>query len=314
MKDTLIKKIKDYKNIIIAKHVSPDWDTQGSAYGLKEIILDNFKNKNVYVVGEKLNLGLREESEDILTEEVISDSILITVDVANFERVDFLFKNIVKEVFKIDHHLEDDKFGENKIVDSSAIACTQVITLWAYKNKLNISKKAASFLYYGLVTDSGRFLFDKTNGETFQAAKILSETGIKITDIYSDLFLKKFELAKWQNQAFGMAKFLENNSIGIIKVEEKVFKKINLGDEQIKSALSVLGGIEEVKIWLMAYQTPGSDKIKISIRSRDFDINSVAKKYNGGGHKLASGAKISSWKELDKLIDDLSNLIKLKGK
>ncbi|ALD66883.1 DHH family phosphoesterase [Spiroplasma cantharicola] len=313
MKNILIKKIKAYKNIIIAKHVSPDWDTQGSAYGLREIILDNFKNKNVYVVGEKLNLSLREDDEDILSEEIINQSILITVDVANFERVDFIFKDIVKEIFKIDHHLETDDFGHNKLVDSSAIACTQVLTLWAHKSKLSISQRAATFLYYGLITDSGRFLFDKTNGDTFQSAKILSETGIKITDIYSDLFLKKFELAKWHHEAFANASFLNNNSIALIKVEEKFFKKLKLGEEEIKSALSVLAGIEEIKIWLMAYQTPDNKKVKVSIRSRDFDINSVAKNYNGGGHKLASGAKLDSWKQLDKLIEDLSNLIKSKG-
>ncbi|WP_339020836.1 bifunctional oligoribonuclease/PAP phosphatase NrnA [Spiroplasma endosymbiont of Atherix ibis] len=306
---TLIKKIKEYKNIIIAKHVSPDWDTQGSAYGLREIILKNFENKNVYVVGEKLNLALREEDESKLNKDIISSSLLITVDVANFDRVDFYFKNEVKEVFKIDHHLEVDEFAENKIVDVSAIACTQVITLWANQLNLKITKDAATYLYFGLITDSGRFLFEKTNGSTFQAAKILLEAGVIITEIYSQLFLKKLKLAKWHNKAFNMAKFYNINQIAFIKVKTKIFKDLDLGEEEIKSALTVLSGIEEVKIWALAYKTVGSNKVKLSIRSREFDINSVAVKYNGGGHKLASGAKLDSWRQLNSLINDLNNLI-----
>ncbi|AUB32142.1 DHH family phosphoesterase [Spiroplasma floricola] len=305
----LIKKIKEYKNIIISKHVSPDWDTQGSAYGLREIILKNFENKSVYVVGEKLNLGLREEDESKLNKDIISSALLITVDVANFDRVDFEFKNEVKEVFKIDHHLEVDEFTKNKIVDVSAIACTQVITLWANQNNLKITKEAGTYLYYGLITDSGRFLFDKTNGSTFQAAKILVEAGVIITEIYSQLFLKELKLAKWHNKAFSIAKFYNKNQIAFIKVKTKYFKNLDLGEEEIKSALTVLSGIKEVKIWALAYKTIDSDKIKVSIRSREFDINSIAVNYNGGGHKLASGAKLDSWKEIKSLVNDLSSLI-----
>ncbi|WP_338985003.1 bifunctional oligoribonuclease/PAP phosphatase NrnA [Spiroplasma endosymbiont of Diplazon laetatorius] len=305
----LIEKIKNYENIIISKHVSPDWDTQGSAYGLREIILDNFKNKKVYVVGEKLNLGIREEDESQLTEEKVSSSLLITVDVANFERVDFSFKDKVKEVFKIDHHIEVDNFSENKIVDDSAIACTQVVTLWADSQKLKISKKAATYLYYGLITDSGRFLFEKTNGKTFMAAKILVEAGVIITEVYSDLFLKKFDLAKWHNKAFSMAEFTKDNQVAFIKVTSDFFENLNLGEEEVKSALTVLSGIEEIKIWALAYQTPQSEKVKVSIRSRNYNINSIATNYNGGGHKLASGAKLDSWNDLEKLIIDLEGLI-----
>ncbi|AGR42516.1 DHH family phosphoesterase [Spiroplasma diminutum] len=308
----LLKKIKEYKNIIISKHVSPDWDTQGSAYGLREIILDNFEDKNVFVVGEVLNKGLREIDETKLTKEIINNAILITVDVANFERVDFEFKDEVKEIFKIDHHLEVDNFAENKIVDDSAIACTQVVTLWASELNLIISKEAATFLYFGLITDSGRFLFEKTNGQTFLAAKLLIESGVNITEIYSSLFLKNLELAIWYNKAFSIAEFKNNNSIAIIKVDEDVFKNIDLGEEEIKSALSVLSGIKEIKIWLMAYKTPFNEKIKVSIRSRDFDINSVAINYNGGGHKLASGAKINNWDELNSLVKDLEILVNKK--
>ncbi|QHX37049.1 bifunctional oligoribonuclease/PAP phosphatase NrnA [Spiroplasma sp. BIUS-1] len=308
--DVLLEKINDYENIIISKHVSPDWDTQGSAYGLREIILNNFKNKNVYVVGEKLNQGIREDDELNLSKELISSSLLITVDVANFDRVDFEFKELVKEVFKVDHHLEVDDFAKNKIVDPNAIACTQVITLWAKENNLKITRQAATYLYYGLITDSGRFLFEKTNGNTFEAAKILVEAGVIITEVYSDLFLKKLDLAKWHNKAFGMAEFSENNDLAYIKVGKEFFENTKLGEEEIKSALTVLSGIEEIKIWALAYQTPDSEKIKVSIRSRNFDINSVAVNYNGGGHKLASGAKVKDWKQLEDLFKDLKNLIK----
>ncbi|AGR41646.1 DHH family phosphoesterase [Spiroplasma taiwanense] len=297
--------------IIIAKHASPDWDTQGCALALKEIILDNFKNKKIYIVGEQLNLGIRDFDEKELNQEIIKKSLLISVDVANFERIDFEFKDQVKEIFKIDHHLEIDDFAKNKLVDISAIACTQIITIWANEMNLKISKKAATFLYYGLVTDSGRFLFNKVNSQTFYAAQILIKRGININEVYNSLYLRTLEITRFHFDIFNKAIFSKNNEIAYIKLTRDFFEKTVLGEEEIKSCLNVLSGIKEVKIWFLAYESVKNENIKISLRSREFDVNHVAKMYNGGGHRLASGAKIKNWDDLENLVGDLEKLINL---
>ena len=68
--------------------------------------------------------------------------------------------------------------------------------------------------------------------------------------------------------------------------------------------------IDEVLVWLMISEDKNNDIIKINIRSRGPAINTIAEKYNGGGHKLASGAKVATFEEAIKLMNDLDLVVK----
>lgn len=305
----LIKKINEYEHIIIAKHVSPDWDAQGSALGLQELITTNFAKKQVYVVGRIFNSEASFADEAKLTDKIISQALLITVDVANFERIDFAQKTAVKEVFKIDHHIQVDDFAPHKLVDEKAISCTQVVAQWAQITNLKVTPVAATYLYYGLITDSGRFLYKNTSQETFAIAGFLLEKGVKIDEVYDDLYLKNLEVEKWLHHAFTLAVFDEHYPIAFLKIKLDDWKDYNITEEEVKMAISVMGGIKQVAIWLIAYESLETSKIKVSIRSRKYEINKVAAIYQGGGHKLAAGAKVESFADVENIINDLKKLI-----
>lgn len=303
----LVKKIKEYQNIIIAKHILPDWDAQGSAMGMANIIAENFKNKNIVVVGIRLNddqTFMIDENQ--LTDEFISSALLITVDTATTARLDFAKWNLAKEIFKIDHHIEVDKYGTYNMVEVEAMACTQVVTLWAHDMKLKINKAAATNLYTGLLTDSGRFLFPATTKETFQAASILLAAGIELTKIHDYLYVNDLNGKKWLNYAFGKVQ-ISKHGTAIIMIEEKDYQPFGLEYNQVKSALSTMSGIAEIKVWCTVIVWKGENKV--SLRARDYDINTIAIKYNGGGHKFASGAKLANLAEAKKLVKDIDNLI-----
>jgi phosphoesterase RecJ-like protein len=139
----LFEKIQKFDNIIISKHKTPDWDALGSAEGLRNIISDNFKNKNIFVVGATLDgTGLIDDEK--LTPEIIKAALLITVDTANIERLDF-------ENF-------GDAYTDFEYIFSDAIACTQVITLWANEMQLKISKTAMKYGGGGHLLASGGYL------------------------------------------------------------------------------------------------------------------------------------------------------------
>ncbi|AKU80292.1 DHH family phosphoesterase [Spiroplasma turonicum] len=309
MKD-LIQFIKDFDHIVIAKHKSPDWDTHGSAYGLKSIIKTNFPSKNVYIVGWDMESDCREKDEAILNEEILEKCLFITVDVANYDRIDFDRLEHIKTIYKIDHHIEVDNFTQFKLVEDNAIACTQVITLWAYDNSLIIDKKAARYLFYGLITDSARFLYKNTNSKSFKAAMILSEVFTEITTVYESLYLKSIHQARWNSKCFSKIKQLKNEKVAYLKIKKKDFKNKNLTEFEVKSSLSIFLNIKEIEVWYIAYESNSSKKIKVSLRSRKHNVNKVAEKFGGGGHILASGLTLQSWKELKLLNKELDKLFK----
>lgn len=297
--------IKKYQTIIIAKHVFPDWDAQGSALGLANLIQDNYKGKTIYVVGERIDDDSSFPS-DQLTLEALGKALLIVVDTANAERIDFENFAGCQEIFKIDHHLVVDDYGNYNLVDDTAIACTQIITLWAEKMKLKISPLAAKNLYKGLVTDSGRFLFSGVNSQTFQAASILMENGVDLHQVQNELYLQDLKVKQWQNYAFNKL-VLTPKGVGYIVVGPSDYQPFNLEYDQVKNALYTMSGIKEIKIWFTVIEV--DQEFKVSLRSRDYEVNQVARKFNGGGHKLASGAKVKNLAELPQLIKALEALI-----
>ncbi|WFQ90724.1 DHH family protein [Mycoplasma feriruminatoris] len=304
----LLDKINQYQNIIIAKHKQPDWDAQGSAIGLANIINDNFKNKTIYVVGDRISDDdsfLIDESN--LSDEFIKSSLIITVDTATKKRVDFDRFDLCKDSFKVDHHINVENYCNNDLIDDTSIANTQVVSLWAIENNLFISKTAAHNLYLGLLTDSNRFLYDKTNAVTFYVASRLLQAGANLKKANDFLYVSDLKLRQWMMYIFSKMKLTDSGIAYIVLLDDDL-KDWNLEYEEIKLALSVMSGVKEIKIWFTIIQV--DDILKVSLRSRDYAIDKIANKYNGGGHKLASGAEINSLDQINDLINDLEQLIK----
>ncbi|AXK50914.1 DHH family phosphoesterase [Spiroplasma alleghenense] len=304
----LEEKIKKFRTIIIAKHVHPDFDAIGSAFGLKSIIEDNFESKEVFVVGSTIDGGLYENPK--LNDQLISESLLITCDTANRERIDFDSFDSVKEVFKIDHHVDGDDFASNELIDKTAIACCQMITIWANSLDLIISPIAANHLFKGIITDSNRFMYENTNAQTFEAAGILINAGAKFTEIYDSLYIRNWKVQKWINYCFAKAEL--KNDIAYIKVLRKEYIDLGLSLEEVKSCLGSICGIQEVKISILAIEV--ENDIKLSLRSSIFSVNQIAKKFNGGGHRLAAACKIKSWEEFEEVLQEAQKIIKSEEK
>ncbi|AVP49636.1 DHH family phosphoesterase [Williamsoniiplasma luminosum] len=301
------KKISEYDNIVIVKHQLPDWDAQGSAMGLAHLIEENWINKNIYIPGARLNDD--QNFAKNFDQNTLSKALVITVDTGNSSRLDFDQWNQGAEIIKIDHHIPVENYGNYNIVDVEAVAAAQVIGMWAIMMKLKISKEAAENIYTGISTDSGRFLFDRTSPETMEVAKTLLMAGADLNKINKFLYVGSLKQRQWTNYAFGKMQ-LTKSGIAHIILEEKDYKKFDLSYDEVKSALSTMAGLNEIKIWFAVIEWEGI--YKVSLRSRDYDVNSVAINYNGGGHKLASGAKLKDLNEVKKLIANLEKLLKTK--
>ncbi|PPE06032.1 DHH family phosphoesterase [Williamsoniiplasma lucivorax] len=305
----IAKKINEYKNIVIVKHQLPDWDAQGSAIGLAHLINDNWKNKNIFVAGDRLHD--EQQFAKPLNQQALSEALIITVDTAVASRLDFNEWKQGKESIKIDHHIAVEDYATYNFVDVNAIAAAQVVTMWAVIMKLKISPIAAENLYKGISTDSGRFLFQATNAETMEAAKQLLLAGADLTKINNYLYVTNLKQRQWNNFAFSKMQ-LTKNGVAYIIIEEKDYKDWNISYYDIKAALGTMAGLDEIKIWFTVIEW--EKEYKVSMRSREYDVNSVAVKYNGGGHKVASGAKLTNLDQLKGFLRETEKLVKnIKG-
>lgn len=307
--DKILEKIKEYNTIIIHSHIRPDGDAIGSQYGLMHLIKDSFPNKNVFVTGEFSEYVGFIGKPCLIDDNVFKDSLSISLDCANYDRLSDKRINLSKYTIKIDHHIKDDTYCDYEYIDDKASSCAEIIVEFynKYKNELVMSEKCANALYVGMITDSGDFKHDNVSDKTFSMASILVSHGADIGKINSQLSNVSLNVLKLEGYCLNNFKITENGFAYIV-LHKEIIDKYEVSDEEAASLVTLISNIKDVPIWAMILE---NDKgIRIRLRSKGPAINELASNYNGGGHKMASGAKLTSWNELDNFVIDVDNLLK----
>lgn len=300
----ILEKIKEYDNIVIARHIGVDPDAMASQIGLRDAILENFPNKNVYAVGTggaKFKfLGSLDELETDPKE-----SLLIILDVPDKKRVDVLNIDDFKYKIKIDHHPYIESFCDIEYIDEKASSASEILIEFIYSMKLKATKSIMETLFLGLVSDTNRFMFKNTSSKTFKiVSDLVKDYKIDIADLYYPLYerpLKEIRLLGYESENMKLTK----NGVGYIIITNDILKKYNVDVASSGNMINNFNYIKEVYVWLAITEDVKNNLFKINIRSRGPVINKIAEKYNGGGHKLASGAKVYSMEEVNNLINDL---------
>lgn len=297
----ILKKIKEYDEIVIARHVGADPDAIASQIALREIIKLNFPSKKVYAVGVSVSRFKYFGTLDRIDESKLEQALLIILDVPRFDRVDSAYRPRYKYAIKIDHHPCDEKICELDWVDESASSTCQMITEFVYKTKLKMTKTIAENLYLGIVSDSDRFLLSYTTPKTLElAAKLLNDYAFELTPLYNNLYDRPINERKFEAHILEYMTITENG-FGYFKVTNEIIKNYEVDAGTASNLVNNFNYIKELKVWAFSSYDEKTDTYKINIRSRELPINEVAEKYNGGGHKLASGARLKTETEVDAL-------------
>lgn len=309
MLNEILHQIKNYETIIIHRHTRPDGDALGSQIGLKEIIKQNFK-KDVFVVGdESERLGFIGQM-DIVEDEMYDNALVFVLDTADTILISDDRYSKGAYIIKIDHHISRNDFGNLNYVDTSFESCAGLVAYIAMELGLEINELAAKALFTGIVTDSGRFRYDSTTSRTFSIASRLLECSFNITDVYDNLYIE--ELDNVRLKAYFMLNFqLTKNNVAYMKNTHADIERFNTNFFTIsRGMVNTMAGINGIPIWANFTEDIENNVVVAELRSNKYNINEVAVKYGGGGHKFASGASLDSWTKVDEMLADLDLLIK----
>ena len=308
MEQKILQLIKKYDKIIIARHIGGDPDALGSTFALKEILKYNFPLKEVHVVGSPVAkfkfFGIHAK----MTEEMYNDSLLIALDIPDIKRLDSVEINKFKDVIKIDHHPELDKFSEYEIIDENASSACEMIANFCYKTNLLIPKSAAENLFMGIVADTNRFLFESSSYSTYQiVARLIKEEKINPKNLYEKLYKRSINEVRLEG-LISLNMKITNNKVGYIKITDDDLKKYNLDSASLGGIMNNYNYINEIICWVIFTEDKKNGIIRASARSRGPIINKLFEQYNGGGHLYACGAKLNSFSEADEIIDKLDTI------
>lgn len=312
IKKKILDKIKQYNRIIITRHFRPDGDAIGSTKGLAGILKLSFPQKEVYVLNEDSSqyLAFLGSEDAPIDDEKYADALVIVCDTATTDRISNKKYALGKELIKIDHHIDVKPYGDLSWVDEERSSlCEMIADFWlTFKDELKIDEEAATCIFTGMVTDSGRFKFSSVDGDTMRRAAALLDVGINTEWIYSNLNLDDFDVFKFEAYVYKKMK-ISKNGVAYIYVDKAMQKKFKLTNEQASNVVSYLDGIKGAIVWLAFIQN-ASGSIRVRLRSRFVTINALAEKYGGGGHDKASGATVHSKKEMKQMLSDADELVK----
>ena len=301
----IIKIIKKYDKIVLARHISPDPDAIASQIALRDSIKLTFPNKEVYAVGAGVHkfkyLGALDKP-DLST---LNNSLLIVLDVPNFYRVDGINGLEYDAILKIDHHPAEDIVGDVDWTDSTKSSTCEMIAELLLYSPLVMDTKIAEDLYVGMVFDSDRFLLPNTSTETLKTAyELVKTSNINFVNLYDNLYERSINEEKFRAYLINNIEITENR-FGFIFVPSEDLKKFNVEPTSVSNQVNDFYFIKELMCWMFVVYDERNDIYKANIRSRGPVINEVATKYNGGGHKFASGCRTSDYKVIEALAKDL---------
>lgn len=307
----VLDKIKQYDKIAIFRHKRPDGDAVGSTKGLCAIIRATYPEKDVRLINNDFAdyIAFLGEEDAPLPDEFLADALGIVTDTATVERISNPQYALCRELIKIDHHIPVQPYGDVIWVEEHRSSASEMIAAlcYAFRDELVLTPEAATAIYTGMVTDSGRFRFRSVSGETMRLAGMLLDVGIDTDTLYAQLYMKEFNEFKFQSHVYQKMK-ISKNGVAYLYVDRAMQEKFSLSGEQASACVSYMDSIKGSLIWL-AFIENDDGSIRVRLRSRFVTVNRLAEKYNGGGHACACGATVQDKKEMKALIADADKLL-----
>ena len=303
----IYKKIEEFDTIVIARHIGVDPDALASQLALRDSIKLTFPNKKVMAIGtgsaKFFHIGRLDKLEKV------NNALLIVVDTPDKRRVDSVDFSQFAYTIKIDHHPFVEEFCDIEYIEDTASSASEIIMNLILNTDLQCDSSIASTLYLGLTSDSNRFLFDSCTSNTFGLVSIfLDRYNFELSEVYRKLYMRPMNEVRLEGY-IALNMNVTKNGLGYIQITDEVIKQFEVDSASAGNMVNNFNFINEMLVWATLTEDIKNDQIRVSIRSRGPEINQIAEKFNGGGHKFASGAKLKNFDEAMLLMKELDNLL-----
>ncbi len=303
--------------ILIFTHENPDGDGIGSMLALCSFLRKKGK-KVVCAMKDPLPhiydfLPNAKEIKKLPLDKEFDLAIL--VDAAGAYRAGADIK--AKEIVRIDHHIGGNVESIYDYVDPFAPSTTTVIgrILKHWDEKL-IDKEIAMCLYAGLLTDTGSFKYNNVNKETFDFAEFLVEKGVDPNYMSTMIFERnKPSTIFLLKEVLSTLELLENGKVASLIVRREFLEKTGAEEDETEGFVNFARGIDGVEVAFIMIQKPDKETWRVSLRGKGkINVQKIAKKLGGGGHRDAAGCRIKGKEEdvkrkiLNAIIKEMKNV------
>ena len=297
--------IKETKEITLLTHFKPDGDGISACAALEYILKKQDKKiETIYPNKSEFKFKLKPKNL-LINKHKQTPKLLIILDAATYQRLYYPPEFKAIPVINIDHHVSNKINGQYNFVDINTSSTCEILfdLLKKWDIKL-IDKYVSECLLFGILYDSQVFYTQSTFSETLRVCAQLMDLGANLYKLKTELISNKNpKIIKLWGKIMSNIKISKNKRAAWACIKQSDLKEFKLKLSSLIGFNNFLSQISGVDITLFFYQTD-SGKTKVSLRSKKTDVNKLAAKFGGGGHKNAAG--ILSDQPINKLIKEIT--------
>jgi len=310
-REQVLARIRDDEHFTLATHEHPDGDALGSLVAMQELLQSLGKDSVMYVSPE--DLPLPEEYQVFVLDAAIhapppdiAERTVVFLDCGNIDRNSAAVLRDGAHLLNIDHHHDNTRFGTLNHVVPDASCTAEIVWDLMHGLEQQPTPVAAQALYIGLITDTGRFMYENTGPRAHLMAAELIEAGVDVADVYRRLYEEMpVEKLTLMALALGQLRRFDDGELTLAALSAEDFERIEAEEHYSEGIVDQLRAVQGTKVAVFVRELIGEERRgvrKVSLRATDddVDVSAIAREQGGGGHRRAAG--FSTTLPLDELI------------
>jgi phosphoesterase RecJ-like protein len=308
--DQLADELRGAEKLLLTTHENPDGDALGSLLGAQEMLRAMGKDAVMFMSADQFPLPheYRHMPLGAVVEELpadVSDRVLLFLDCGNIDRmpVDFAGAGSMR-ILNVDHHHDNTRFGHVNLVDPDASCTAEIVWRLARELDVELTPALAKPLYIGLITDTGRFMYENTTPQAHEMAAECIEAGVEVHDtyrsLYEDLPFSRLQLlARALNRVRcvdvdGARDTGAAGALCLADLTREDFESTGSTESDSEGIVDHLRAVQGALVAGLVRELLAEDRRglrKVSLRSVNggIDVSRIARGMGGGGHRQAAG-------------------------
>jgi bifunctional oligoribonuclease and PAP phosphatase NrnA len=289
----VLQQIEQRDRFVLTSHARPDGDAVGSALACCQVLR---------AMGKQADIVLHDGVPRIYRALPFADQVLQSDRIAgNYEAAIILECDSIHRtrlqgledrfLISIDHHVSGRPFADVNWIDPQAVATAEMVFRLAREAGAQLSPEIATCLYTALMTDTGSFMFQGTNQNTFALARELTLAGADPSHCARNIYFAH-SVAKMRLLGEALRNLHTENHMGWTWVTQEQMERCEAKEEDCEGLVNYVLSIGEVEAAAFFRELPDG-RLRVSLRSKGkLDVARVAERFGGGGHECASGCSL----------------------